>query len=73
MLFNFSETEIAEADFKLFDIFEHDEYIYIETSLGMFRRITEWDAEWEVYVALRLYVTRDDFIANGWTETDYNI
>ena len=65
-MYNFTEKEIANAHFTLFDIFEHDDDIYMDTSLGMFRRSVEFDTEWEIDVALQVYFTRKDFTMNGW-------
>ena len=68
----FSE-EISQADFKLLDIYEYDEFVYLDTSLGIFTRRFEDDIEYEIVRALESFNSRNDFITFGWVETDYNI
>jgi len=71
-LHEFSE-EVSQADFKVYDIYEYDEYVFLETSLGIFTRKFEDDIEYEIVRALESFNSREDFITFGWDETDYNI
>ena len=71
-LHEFSE-EVSQADFKVLDIYEYDEYVFLETSLGIFTRKFEDDIEYEIVRALESFNSRNDFIPFGWDETDYNI
>ena len=66
----FSE-EISQADFKVLDLYEYDEFVYLDTSLGIFTRKIE--DEYEIVRALESFNCREDFITFGWVETDYNI
>lgn len=72
VLHEFSE-EVSQADFKVLDIYEYDEYLYLDTSLGIFTRKFEDDIEYEIVRALESFNSRNDFITFGWFETDYNI
>jgi len=72
VLDEFSE-EVSQADFKVLDIYEYDEYLYMDTSLGIFTRKFEDDIEYEIVRALESFNSRNDFITFGWFETDYNI
>ena len=72
VLNEFSE-EVSQADFKVIDIYEYDEYLYMDTSLGIFTRKLEDDIEYEIVRALESFNSRNDFITFGWFETDYNI
>jgi len=76
MYFNFLDEfkeEVAQADFKVLDIYEYDEFVYLDTSLGIFARKFEDDIEYEIVRALESFNSRNDFITFGWAETDYNI
>ena len=76
MYFNFLDEfkeEVAQADFKVLDIYEYDEFVYLDTSLGIFARKFEDDIEYEIVRALESFNSRNDFITFGWYETDYNI
>lgn len=72
VLHEFSE-EIAQADFKILDIYEYDEFVYLDTSLGIFTRKFEDDVVYEIVRALESFNSQNDFITFGWVETDYNI
>ena len=68
--------EVSQADFKVFDMYEYDEYLYMDTSLGIFCRKIEGDIdeiEYDIVRALESFNCREDFITFGWVETDYNI
>ena len=65
--------EVKQADFKVFDMYDYKEYLYMDTSLGIFCRKFEDDIEMEIVRALESFNCREDFITFGWYETDYNI
>jgi hypothetical protein len=66
MLYTFSDREIANALYTVFSMYEHDEHVYMETSLGTFSRRVEDDTEYEMDVALQVYDNVNDFILFGW-------
>lgn len=60
------KKEIAEAFFEVYDIYERDEYVFLETNLGTFSRRIEDDTEYEIDVALQVYDSVSDFIKYDW-------